>query len=70
MESTSTVIAHGVHMLTVSLSQAGTAKTEKPFVRYTANFWHFSSFKYLTKFISLEGVLFYNFKGTIINGTP
>jgi hypothetical protein len=51
MESTSTVIAHGVHMLTVSLSQAGTAKTEKPFVRYTAYFWHFSSFKDLTKFI-------------------
>lgn len=53
MESTSTVIAHGVHMLTVSLSQAGTAKTKKPFVRYTAYFWHFSNFKYLTNLISL-----------------
>jgi hypothetical protein len=51
MESTSTVIAHGVHMLTVYLSKAGTAKTEKPFVRYTAYFWNFSSFKDLTKFI-------------------
>ncbi|RDX76333.1 RHOMBOID-like protein 8, partial [Mucuna pruriens] len=34
MESTSTVIAHGVHMLTVSLLQAGTAKTQKSLVRY------------------------------------
>lgn len=34
MESTSTVIAHGVHMWTVSLLQAGTAKTQKPLVRY------------------------------------
>ena len=36
MGSTSTVIAHGVHLLTVSLIQAGTAKIEKPLVRYTA----------------------------------
>lgn len=34
MESTSAVIAHGVHMSTVSLLQAGTAKTQKPLVRY------------------------------------
>jgi len=33
MESTSTVIAHGVHMSTVSLLQAGTAETQKPLVR-------------------------------------
>ncbi|XLR10201.1 hypothetical protein S83_038139 [Arachis hypogaea] len=37
MGSTSIVIAHGAHMLIVSLIQAGTAKIEKPLVRYQAS---------------------------------